>query len=202
MCEAPVFYSTTEGQTRRIAERIARVMRSAGLTSEAIDLKSADAQRVDWDRVRGAIVGASLHAGAHQKEATRFVLANRDRLNARPSWFFSVSLGFVSKNASEVAEVQKLARLFAHQARWCPRQVVCFAGRLAYTKYGWFTRWMMRWIAGKEGGATDTSRDHEYTNWATVDALAWLAAIDILAISIPKSGVPIERAGRAAAHVA
>jgi len=31
---------------------------------------------------------------------------------------------------------------------------------------------LMKHIASKEGGATDTSRDHEYTNWAEVDQFA------------------------------
>jgi menaquinone-dependent protoporphyrinogen IX oxidase len=30
----------------------------------------------------------------------------------------------------------------------------------------------MKHIAEKEGGSTDTSRDHEYTDWARLDALA------------------------------
>lgn len=201
MCEAPVFYATTEGQTRRIAMHIAKVLRSAGLTSEAIDLRSEDAASVDWAQVRAAIVGASLHAGAHQKEVARFIRVNRDRLNARPSWFFSVSLGIASKNPAEAAEVQKLARLFVHEARWCPRQVACFAGRLAYTQYGWFTRLIMRRIARKEGGSTDTSRDHEYTNWASVNTFAWQAGVDIV-MSIPKGAVAIAHAVHSATHVA
>jgi len=32
---------------------------------------------------------------------------------------------------------------------------------------------VMKWIAGKAGGSTDTSRDHEYTDW---DALGRFAA--------------------------
>lgn len=193
MCDAPVFYASTEGQAQRIAQRIADVLRSAGLTSEAIDVTSDDAAAVDWTSVRGVIVGASLHAGAHQKEAARFIRTHRDRLNARPSWFFSVSLGIASQRPADKAAVQRLARLFPYQAQWCPRQVVCFAGRLAYTQYTWLTRLIMRHIARKEGGSTDTSRDHEYTNWAAVDSFAWQAAVDISTLAIPRATVPQER---------
>ena len=33
MCEVPVFYATTEGQTRRIAQRIAEELRGAASTA-------------------------------------------------------------------------------------------------------------------------------------------------------------------------
>jgi menaquinone-dependent protoporphyrinogen IX oxidase len=43
----------------------------------------------------------------------------------------------------------------------------------------WLKRMLMRRIARKEGGPTDTSRDHELTNWTEVTALA----IDIAALA-------------------
>lgn len=46
------------------------------------------------------------------------------------------------------------------------------AGAIAYTKYAWPTRMMLKYISWRSGGSTDTSRDHEYTNWAQVDRLA------------------------------
>ena len=35
----------------------------------------------------------------------------------------------------------------------------------AYTRYNWFIRRVMKRIAAKAGGDTDTTRDHEYTDW-------------------------------------
>ncbi len=69
MCEIPVFYATTEGQTRRIAERLAQMLKNRGFDSQAIDVGTPEAWRVDWFHVRGAILGASLHAGKHQASA-------------------------------------------------------------------------------------------------------------------------------------
>ena len=46
-------------------------------------------------------------------------------------------------------------------------------GRLwPHTRYNPFLRFMMRLIASATGGSTDTSRDHEYTDWAAVDRFA------------------------------
>jgi menaquinone-dependent protoporphyrinogen oxidase len=168
MHDVLVFYATTEGQTRRIAERIASDMRARGFNCRTIDVMNPDGARVVWDNVRGVILGASLHAGRHQRTAVAFAKAFRHRLNMYPSAFFSVSLSAASANAEEVEAAARLAHEFPAAAGWKPSEVVCFAGRLAYTHYGWLTQQIMKRIAKKEGGPVDTARDHELTNWDAV----------------------------------
>jgi menaquinone-dependent protoporphyrinogen oxidase len=172
MVEVPVFYATTEGQTRRIAERMAGRLRLRGLLASAVDVTSPQATAIDWTAVRGAMLGASLHIGKHQRSARRFVGANLARLNAVPSAFFSVSMAVASKNQVEVESARKIATDFLSASGWHPGAVECVAGRLAYTQYGFITRLLMKRIARKEGGATDTSRDWEYTDWDAVDRFA------------------------------
>jgi menaquinone-dependent protoporphyrinogen oxidase len=179
MCEVPVFYATTEGQARRIAERFAERLRARGFASLAMDIGNADRSQTDWSQVRGVVLGASLHAGKHQASALAFARAHAADLNARPSVFFSVSLSAASKHPEERAAAQRLAKEFAAQASWRPWRTVCVAGRLAYTQYGFIKRLLMRMIAKREGGSTDTSRDHEYTDWAAIEQLA-NAMADIL----------------------
>jgi menaquinone-dependent protoporphyrinogen oxidase len=99
-------------------------------------------------------------------------------LNARPAAFFSVSLGAGSRNPEEVAAVTAIASRFVQAANWQPRRVACFPGKLAYTKYGFLKRWIMRRIAAREGGPTDTSRDHDLTNWQAVREFALGVAAD------------------------
>ncbi|HET7033531.1 MAG TPA: flavodoxin domain-containing protein [Casimicrobiaceae bacterium] len=172
ICEVPVFFATSEGQTRRIATRIASVLRDLGIESCAIDVAGREASDIDWTHVRGALVGASLHAGKHQKVAERFVRAHAVDLTTVPSAFFSVSLSAASKNAKEVVAADTIARAFPAACGWMPARIVTVAGRLAYRQYGFFIRWVMKRIAKKEGAPTDTSRDYELTNWEDVDALA------------------------------
>lgn len=172
MCEIPVFYATSEGQTRRIAERLADVLRTLGFHSDAIDLTTAQATHIAWDDVRGAIVGASLHAGHHQRAASEFVRTMRQPLNAVPSAFFSVSLSAASSHPEEVATAERLARAFVVDNGWQPALVTCVAGRLAYTRYGLLKRLMMRSIARKEGASTDMRHDQELTDWGAVERFA------------------------------
>jgi menaquinone-dependent protoporphyrinogen oxidase len=172
MSECPVFYATTEGHSRRIAERISAVLHEHGLESRAIDAASAEALDVDWRRVCGVAVGASVHAGRHQQAIETFIRAHRDQLAMRPSGFFSVSMRAASPRPADREGAEQLARTFLDRTGWQPGQVAAVAGQLAYTKYGWVMRWIIKRIARRGGLATDTTRDHDYTDWTQVARFA------------------------------
>jgi menaquinone-dependent protoporphyrinogen oxidase len=58
-------YATSEGQTAKIAEYLADVVRAHGHEADAVDMKeSGDALPPGYD---GVIVGASIHMGQHDK---------------------------------------------------------------------------------------------------------------------------------------
>jgi menaquinone-dependent protoporphyrinogen oxidase len=170
--EVPVFFATTDGQTHTIAERFAAVLRDEGFDSRTIDLTRPDAHHVDWSRLRGALVGASLHMGKHQRAVATFIRSHAIDLNAHPSMFFSVSLSAASKDANEREAAQKIADAFPSPLGWTPWRVVIVAGRIAYTRYGFLKRMLLKRIARKEGAPTDTSRDYEFTDWNQVESLA------------------------------
>jgi menaquinone-dependent protoporphyrinogen oxidase len=86
--------------------------------------------------------------------------------------FFSVSLSAASEHDEEVQAARRIAEALPAAHGWRPAAIASIAGCLAYTKYGFFKRWIMKRIARKEGAPTDASRDYELTNWATVDAIA------------------------------
>jgi menaquinone-dependent protoporphyrinogen oxidase len=165
----PVFFATSEGQTRRIAQRLAAVLCALGHDSRAIDVASPQVEQVDWSSVRAAIVGASIHMQRHQSKARRFVVRHAAALNRIPSGFVSVSLSAASLNPEERAAAFRLAESFPASFAWKPAMVLSVAGRLAYTQYGFITRLLMKRIAHKEGAPTDTSRDYEFTDWEKVD---------------------------------
>lgn len=171
-CDIPVFYATTHGQTRRIAERLAAIFREKGFISRATDLASDDATHVSWDSARAVIVTASLHGQKHQRAATVFCRKHARDLNVRPSMFLSVSLAIASEDVREKSEAARIAREFVTTAGWTAAEVTCLAGRLAYTQYGWLTRFAMKRIARQHGQPTDTTRDYEFTNWNEVARVA------------------------------
>ena len=172
MCDVPVLYASTEGQTRRIADRLARHLRERGFEALAMSVESPEAAAIAWDHVRGVCLGASLHMQKHQSAARRFARNHRAALSVHPSLFFSVSLSAASQIPDERAAAERLAAALPLHAGWQPTRIASVAGRLAYTRYNWLVRWFMRRIALKEGASGDMTRDHEYTDWAQVEQLA------------------------------
>jgi menaquinone-dependent protoporphyrinogen oxidase len=177
MYRLPVFYATTDGHTRQIAEAIAATLREVGFQSEACEL-SRKMPRPNWMNIRSAVIGASVHAGRHQHAAAEFIAREAKHLNIRPAAFFSVSLAAASSNPEKRDLIRGMATKFVRDAGWQPERVACFAGKLAYTKYGFIKRFIMRRISAAEGGPTDTSRDHEFTDWSAVREFALLVAAE------------------------
>ncbi len=171
MAQVLIVYGTTEGQTAKIAQHIADAGRRHGHGVDVVHAPDIDGE-ADPGVYDAAIVGASVHEGHYQKAVGHFVDRHRDWLAARPSAFFSVSLGVQSKNPEDVAHVQQIISDFLAEHGWAPATTASFAGALKYTQYNWLKRMVMKQIAKSEGGATDTSQDYEYTDWNQVDGFA------------------------------
>ena len=166
MTDVLVCYGTTEGQTETVADRIAGVLRETGHEVDVANLP-IDAAPADYD---GVLVGASVHVGKHQRRVTEFVTAHRDELNAMPSGFFSVSLSAASESPDGREEAQAVVDDFLDETGWSPDVTTTVAGALRYSQYGRIKRLLMKFIASRNSGDTDTSRDYEYTDWGAVEA--------------------------------
>lgn len=178
MADIAIIYASTEGQTRRIAEHMARSVRSLGhqaLTLDFRELYGAPPPAAD-----GIVIGASVHVGHHPEELESWVREHRDGLDSRPSAFFSVSLSAVGDRPGAKAEAGEYITDFLNRTGWHPDAVSAFAGALRYTRYGWLKRMLMKFIAFRSGSADlDTHRDYEYTDWAAVDqfVIGWARSI-------------------------
>jgi menaquinone-dependent protoporphyrinogen IX oxidase len=62
-------------------------------------------------------------------------------------------------------DVKKVIDDFCNATGFHPSRVWPVAGALMYSKYGALVRLVMRMIARREGASTDTTHDHEYTDW-------------------------------------
>lgn len=68
---------------------------------------------------------------------------------------------------TEAAEL--LARRFCDETGFTPS---LFGGALAYTRYGWWKRRLVRALAARGGLDADVTRNRDYTDWAAVDRFA------------------------------
>ena len=168
MAKIMIGYGTTEGQTARIADHIAEIIRSRGVEAQALDLKQS--KDVGLDGYDAVIIGGSIHMGKHEEHVVDFVQKNLIKLERLPSAFFSVSLAAYGDMENAHAYVEN----FEQQTGWRPTQVGLFSGALLYRQYGFLKRLMMKKIVSdKPGGlSTDTSRDHVYTDWDEVKRFA------------------------------
>jgi menaquinone-dependent protoporphyrinogen oxidase len=165
-----VAYHTHEGQSEKIAEAIGKRVRSLGAECE---VRAAGAVDGALDGLDGVIVGGSIHAGRFDGKLVDFVSRHRDELNRGPSAFFSVSLTAAVTDPKGRAGLEPIVDGFFAKTGWKrPAVVASFAGQLAYSKYNFLVRWLMRRIAAKQAGSTDTSKDTEYTDWAAVEGFA------------------------------
>jgi menaquinone-dependent protoporphyrinogen oxidase len=165
-----LLYSTIEGQTARIAERVARTLRQRGY---GVEVLPADTTQTDLDPAAydGVIVGASIHYGHHPAYLRALIRRHRAALAARPCAFFSVSLSAGGPRPKPAA-AQRYLDKFLRRTRWQPQLTASFAGAVKYSMYGPIKRRVMIVFVGLGGGETDTTRDYEYTDWDAVDRFA------------------------------
>lgn len=188
MSKVLIVYGSNYGQTGRIVEGIACILKEQGhrvslwkgdRLPEGLDLRSYDA----------FLVAASVIGGKHQGYIRDFVSRHASVLNARPSAFVSVS----GTAATEPQVARKLAARFLRSLDWRPDSLEVFGGAIAYTRYNPIVRLIMKMISWRKGGSTDTSRDHELTDWAQVEQFAFRfsGALGVFSRIAARSGRPI-----------
>jgi len=166
-----IVYATREGQTARIARHIADTLAAQGHAPELVDADHP-ARPLRLERFDVAVVGAPIHATGYPRSIVRFVREHTEFLESVPSAFFSVGLAVASRTSDGRAQTLAVVEKFVEQTGWRPRRVELVAGALPYSRYNFVIRFIMRRIAAKEGGDTDTSRDYEYTDWRAVERFA------------------------------
>lgn len=161
-----VLYGTGEGQTEKVAGHVASVIREHGHDVTVLHAGRIPAE-FSLAAYDGAVVGASVHLGRHQRYVREFAVENNETLEAMPSAFFSVSLSAAGDESGR-EKARAVLEGFLEEVGWQPEVRAVVPGRLAYGRYGPLKRFVMRRIAGRAGGDTDTSRDYEYTDWEGV----------------------------------
>ena len=171
MSRVLVYYGTSEGQTEKVATRIAEVLRDRAFEVDLLNGKEVPDgfTLAEYD---GAVVGASVHVGKHQDYVVEFVNAHREALAELPSAFFSVSLTASVEDESERAVAEDVIEAFLVDTGWHPTLTAAVPGAVQYSKYGLIKRFIMKRVSKKAGKDTDTSRDHEYTDWEDVEDFA------------------------------
>lgn len=165
-----ILHGSFDGQTRRVAERIAQVIERGRHQVRILRVQEGLVGRdIAWSHA--VIIGGAIRYGRHQGALEKAVRENRALLDEKPNAFFSVCMSAAGPNAKPATAFGYIDA-FITRTGWQPERIASFAGALPWSKYNPFIRLMMRMIVGMAGGDTDTSRDYEYTDWAAVERFA------------------------------
>jgi menaquinone-dependent protoporphyrinogen oxidase len=164
-----VVYATIDGHTVKVAGAIADTLRAHGAV---VDVHQIGRTHCLPDGYHGVIVAAPVRGGKYQKHVRRWVHAHAAVLNARTTAFVSVCLGVLQHDAIVDRALKTILSRFLEETGWQPTITKPVAGALPYTRYNWLIRRVMKRIAAKAGGDTDTSRDYEYTDWRDLSSFA------------------------------
>lgn len=173
-----IVYATTEGQTRKMVRFLKDKAVAAG---HQVDLFNALDEPLPPDGYDRVIIAASIHVMKYQAAIRHYTHDHHAALNNRPSAFLSVSLAAAGDDQDSWQELKNITENSLEEAGWQPTVVHYAAGALRYTRYDFFKKFIMRMIAKKQGGSTDTTEDHEYTDWKKLEAFLK----EFLAVEVP-----------------
>lgn len=168
-----IVYSTTDGHTREICNRLRRIVEQQAHQVTLVPV--AEAADADMESCDTIVVGASIRYGRHRPEVVAFIERNAQVLNRKASAFFSVSV-VARKPAKNQPHTNPYVRKFLRKIAWRPREVGVFAGKIDYPRYSVLDRMIIRGIMWLTGGPTDPNAVVEFTDWEEVEAFGELIA--------------------------
>ncbi len=160
-------YSTTDGHTGLICERLRQVIEALGHKARVELLAQADG--LDLEAFDAIVIGASIRYGKHQPQVAQFIARNQALLERKANAFFTVNIVARKPNKNRPENNPYLLK-FLRQISWKPKLLGVFAGKLDYPRYRFFDRLMIRFIMLITDGPTDPKAVIEFTDWNQVEA--------------------------------
>jgi len=160
-----IIYSSTDGHTKTICERITNFLNNEN-SVETVSLKAA--KEIDLSKFEKIIIGASIRYGKHTKELYKFINSNKNVLDQKKSAFFSVNV-VARKPEKNTAETNPYISKFLKISKWKPNKIKVFAGKVDYPNYNFLDKYIIKFIMFVTKGPTDTSQSYEFTDWSKVD---------------------------------
>ena len=163
-----IIFSTTDGHTKKICERISNLLNNEKLT-KIVSLN--EATKLNLSEFHRIIIGASIRYGKHSKELYKFIELNKKTLDQKPNVFFSVNV-VARKFEKNTPETNPYIKKFLKVSKWQPKKLGVFAGKVDYPSYNIFDKYIIKLIMFITGGPTDTSKSYEFTDWSKVEDFA------------------------------
>ncbi|MAU69717.1 MAG: menaquinone-dependent protoporphyrinogen IX dehydrogenase [Gammaproteobacteria bacterium] len=160
-----ITYSTVDGQTKIISEKIAQFA-----TQSSVDIFPIS-DNIELGKYKTIIIGASIRYGKYRKEVYSFVEKNIEILDSKENAFFSVNV-VARKPEKNTPETNPYLIKFLKKIKWKPKNLGVFAGKIEYPKYKFVDKYAIKFIMWITKGPTDTSKTYEFTDWKKVESFA------------------------------
>ena len=162
-----IVYSTTDGHTLAICQRLQAAMECRGQRVTLVPVEQASTCALQaFDTI---VVGASIRYGKHSRMVHNFVQSNAALLVSKPNAFFTVNV-VARKPDKNLPATNPYLQKFLRQIAWQPRLLAVFAGKINYPVYKAMDRLMIRLIMWMTHGPTGRDAVVEFTDWSQVEA--------------------------------
>ena len=165
MSSVLIVYSSTDGHTKTICQRITNFLNDGNLVKL---LPLEDAKKIDLSNFEKIIIGASIRYGKHHNELYKFINLNKNILDQKKCAFFSVNV-VARKPDKNTAATNPYINKFLKISKWKPHKITVFAGKVDYPNYNFFDKYIIKLIMFITKGPTNTSQSYEFTDWSKVD---------------------------------
>ena len=176
MKKTAVIYSSTDGHTVKICEKIIEIIKHESIISLS-SIEEADS--LDLESFDFILVGASIRYGNHKANLFSFIKNNLESLNKKDTAFFNVNAVARKEDKNTPATNPYLIK-FLKKVAWKPALLEVFAGKISYPKYHFFDKHMIRFIMWMSKGPTDPSKVFEFTDWKKVESFGKKVLDDFL----------------------
>ena len=176
MKKTAIIYSSTDGHTVKICEKIIEIIKHESIISLS-SIEEADS--LDLESFDFILIGASLRYGNHKANLFSFIKNNLESLNKKDTAFFNVNAVARKEDKNTPATNPYLIK-FLKKVAWKPTLLEVFAGKISYPKYHFFDKHMIRFIMWMSKGPTDPSKVFEFTDWKKVESFGKKVLNDFL----------------------
>ena len=155
-------YETVEGQTQKIADFVAKQIRSVGQKVQLFNT-NGKLETLSFDGIDRVVLAAPVHERRHPKGFEAFISANLSELKVRQTLLISVSLKAAFPESVE--EAQDYLTEMEMRTGFEPSKEVLVAGAVRADSYGYYESQVIKNVAlaGRNIELTDGIR--EFTDW-------------------------------------
>ena len=120
MSKSLIIYSSTDGHTKTICERIINFSNDKDVV-KIVSLNEVSKFEIsEFDKI---VIGASIRYGKHSKELYKFIKLNKNILDRKKNAFFSVNV-VARKSEKNTPETNPYIKKFLKISNWYPKKLV------------------------------------------------------------------------------